>query len=87
MSRQNKAKILSIATRGALWIGPIKIPGAAGFANFLAALVLLFKGYDIRGFFSLDMASNFNNLHPRLSLAAVNGIREKAKRKIEKSNK
>ncbi len=54
MPRQKKAKVLSIATRGALWIGPVKISGAAGFANFFAALVLLFKGYDIRGFFSLD---------------------------------
>ena len=80
MPRQNKAKVLSIATRGALWIGPFKIPGAAGFANFFAALVLLFKGYDIRGFLSLDMASNFNNLHPSLTLAAVNAICEKAKR-------
>jgi flavodoxin len=83
MPRQKKAKVLCIATRGAIWIGPVKIPGAAGFANFFAALVLLFKGYDIRGFFSLDMAANMNNLHPSLSLAAVNGICKKTKRKIE----
>lgn len=83
MPRQNKAKVLSIATRGALWIGPLRIPGAAGFANFFAALVLLLKGYDIRGFFSLDMAANMNNLHPSLSLAAVDGICKNAKIKIE----
>ncbi|MCP4717982.1 MAG: hypothetical protein GY860_00880 [Desulfobacteraceae bacterium] len=83
MPWQKTAKILSIATRGALWIGPVKIPGAAGFANFFAALVLVLKGYDIQGFFSLDMASNFNNFHPSLRLAAVNGICEKSKRKIK----
>lgn len=83
MPRQKKANVLSIATRGAIWIGPVKIPGAAGFANFFAALVLLVKGYDILGFFSLDMASNFNNFHPSLTPAAVNGICKKAKRKIE----
>jgi len=83
MPRQKKAMALSIATRGAIWIGPLKIPGAAGFANFFTALVLLFKGYDIRGFFSLDMAANMNNLHPSLTLPAVNGICKKAKRKIE----
>jgi len=82
MPRQKNAKVQSIATRGALWIGPVKIPGAAGFANFFAALVLLFKGYDILGFFSLDMASNFNNFHPSLTTAAISGIREKSKRKI-----
>lgn len=83
MPRQKNAKVLSIATRGAIWIGPVKIPGAAGFANFFAALVLLLRGYDIRGFFSLDMASNFNNFHPSLTPAAVNGICEKGERKIE----
>jgi ferredoxin len=83
MPRKKNAKVLSIATRGAIWIGPVKIPGAAGFANFFAALVLLFKGYDIRGFFSLDMAANMNNLHPSLSLVAVNGICKKTKRKIK----
>ena len=82
MPRQKNAKVMSIATRGALWIGPVKIPGAAGFANFFAALVLLFKGYDVRGFFSLDMASNFNNFHPSLTPAAINGICEKSKKKI-----
>ncbi|MCP4553524.1 MAG: hypothetical protein GY834_16115, partial [Bacteroidetes bacterium] len=83
MPRQTRAKVLSIATRGALWIGPVKIPGAAGFANFFAALVLLFKGYDIRGFISLDMAANMNNLHPSLTPAAVNSICNKSKSKIE----
>jgi len=82
MPRQKKAKVMSIATRGALWIGPLKIPGAAGFANFFAALVLLFKGYDIQGFFSLDMAANMNNFHPSLTLAAVDGICKKSKRKM-----
>ena len=82
MPRQKKAKALSIATRGALWIGPVKIPGAAGFANFFAALVLLFKGYDIRGFFSLDMASNFNNFHPGLTSAAITDICEKSQKKV-----
>jgi len=83
MPRQKEAMVLSIATRGAIWMGPLKIPGAAGFANFFAALVLLFKGYDIRGFFSLDMAANMNNLHPSLTPPAVNGICNKAIRKIE----
>lgn len=82
MPRQKKRKALSIATRGAIWIGPLKIPGAAGFANFFAALILLIKGYDIRGFFSLDMAANMNNLHPSLTPAAINGICKKSRKKI-----
>lgn len=53
MHRQKKVPVMSVATRGAVWVGPVKIPGAAGFSNFFAAMILLFKGYDIRGFFSL----------------------------------
>ena len=83
MPRKKKTQVLTVATRGAIWIGPVKIPGAAGFANFFAALVLLFKGHDIRGFFSLDMASNFNNFHPSLSSGTVKRITEKAKSKID----
>ncbi|MGB5615845.1 MAG: 4Fe-4S binding protein, partial [Desulfobacterales bacterium] len=74
--------VMSVATRGAVWVGPVKIPGAAGFSNFIAAMILLFKGYDIRGFFSLDMAANMNNLHPSLSPDTVNRISEKAKTRI-----
>jgi len=60
--------VFCAATRGSLFIGPLKIPGAAGFANFLAALVLLAKGYKVKGLFSLDMPSNFINFHWGLHL-------------------
>lgn len=80
--KQKKLPVFTVATRGAIWIGPLKIPGAAGFANFFAALVLLTKGYDVRGFFSLDMAANMNNLHPRLAPNAVETISAKTKGKI-----
>ena len=83
MPRQKKVPVMNVATRGAIWIGPIKIPGAAGFSNFFAAIILLFKGYDIRGFFSLDMPANMNNLHPSLDPYSVKRISEKAKSRID----
>lgn len=82
MPRQKRVPIITVATRGAIRIGPIKIPGAAGFSNFFAALILLFKGYDVRGFFSVDMAANMNNFHPSLSPNAVKRISEKAKGRV-----
>jgi len=83
MPKQKKVPVMVVATRGALWIGPLKIPGAAGFATFFAVLVLLFKGYDIQGFFSLDMAANMNNFHPSLPPGTVKKISDKAKVKLE----
>ncbi|MCD4675890.1 MAG: EFR1 family ferrodoxin [Desulfobacula sp.] len=83
MPNQKKVPAIVVATRGAIWIGPVKIPGAAGFATFFAALVLLFKGYDIRGIFSLDMAANMNNLHPSLTHDTIKRISSKSKAKLE----
>jgi len=84
MPRQKRAPVLIVATRGAYRIGPITIPGAAGFANYFAALVLLLKGYDIRGFFSIDMAANLNNLHPSLSHGSLRKISEKSKNRAHR---
>lgn len=83
MPRQWKQPIMIVATRGALRIGRVKIPGAAGFAHFFAALVLLFKGYRIRGFFSLDMPANMNNFHPRLTPNAIDRISKRTRQKID----
>ncbi len=83
LPRQNKVPVINVATRGAIWVGPVKIPGAAGFSNFFAAIILLFKGYDIRGFFSLDMPANLNNFHPSLNPDAVKGISDKSKNRID----
>jgi Pyruvate/2-oxoacid:ferredoxin oxidoreductase delta subunit len=82
LPRQKKAPIFTLATRGAFWIGPIKIPGAAGFSNFLAALILMIKGYAVRGFFSLDMPVNMNNLHPGLASKTVEKILNTASGRI-----
>ncbi len=83
MPRQKKVPVMNVATRGVIPVGPVKIPGAAGFSNFFAAIILLFKGYDIRGFFSLDMAANMNNIHPSLSPDTLKRISEKAENRID----
>ncbi|MCP4153532.1 MAG: (4Fe-4S)-binding protein, partial [bacterium] len=51
------------ATWGGVILGPVVIPGAAGIGNFMAALILFLKGYQVRAMFSLDMPANFINLH------------------------
>lgn len=76
-------KALVVATRGALWYGPVRIPGAAGAAHFLAAAILRFKGYDIRGLFSVDMAANMINFHPSLRPEKVRAISDRAEVRVQ----
>ena len=63
MPKRKHVPAICVATRGALRIGSLHIPGAAGLATFLAAFLMFLKGYHIRAIFSLDMPSNFINFH------------------------
>jgi ferredoxin len=70
------------ATRGGFKLGPVYVPGAAGFANFMAALILVFWGYRIKGAFSLDMPVNMINLHWGLHRKNIDAISNRALRKL-----
>jgi ferredoxin len=56
-----------VATRGALKFGPLTLPGAAGTAALVIGLILLGKGYRVRGIASLDMPSNWMSLYSGFS--------------------
>ncbi|MBI9082323.1 MAG: EFR1 family ferrodoxin [Desulfobacterales bacterium] len=83
LPRKRGASAFCAATRGGLRFGSVQIPGAAGFGPFLAALVLGFKGYRVRGVFSLDMPSNFINFHWGLHRKNVDAISQRARRCLE----
>jgi ferredoxin len=53
-----------VATRAGLKFGPVFTPGISGSAPFIIALILMFKGYKVRGTMSVDMPSNWFSLHP-----------------------
>jgi hypothetical protein len=63
MGRQNRVAAICAATRGMIKVGPLHIPGVSGLGTFLAAFLMLLKGYRPRALFSLDMPSNFINFH------------------------
>jgi len=56
-------KIFISASRAGWMIGPWHLPGLEGTTTILIALILLLKGYDIRGFQGLDMPSNWLAVH------------------------
>lgn len=82
--RSKGSSVFCAATRGSWVFGPLIIPGASGFATFLAALVLFLKGYKVKGLFSLDMPSNFINFHWGLTPKNSEKIISKAKIKLQK---
>jgi len=82
MPRRKSTPVMCLATRGALKIGPLQIPGASGFATFFAALLMLLKGYRVKAVFSLDMPSNFINFHWGLHPKNVDKISNKAQSRL-----
>jgi len=84
MPRKKKAHFFCIPTRGSLFIGPLLLPGAAGLASFLPALILLFKGYRPKGAVSFDMPVNMTFIHPTLTSKHAIRVIARAKNKSER---
>ena len=82
MPKRKRTLVMCAATRGALKIGPLQIPGAAGYATFFAAILMFLKGYRILAVFSLDMPSNFINFHWGLHPKNVDRISNKAQSRL-----
>jgi len=75
-----------IATRAGLKFGPVFIPGISGSATFIIALILMLKGYKVRGSMSVDMPSNWYSLHPIQSGERHEAIINRAEFKVGRFN-
>ena len=77
-----------VPTRAGMRFGRVCTPGMEGTAGYLVALLLLLKGYSVRGVMGLDMPSNWLSLHPGLHPSNVRVIiargREKTLRFMER---
>lgn len=72
---RNRAFIVN--TRAGVRLLGVCIPGLSGAAQFLAALVLLAKGYRIVGMRPIDLPSNWISLHPGLRQESVRALQER----------
>ncbi len=79
LPRAKGTKAAVFATRAGILIGKLHPPGLAGFSPFLISLILLLKGYHLRGIKTLNMPSNWIQVHP--------GYREKNARIIISKSK
>ncbi|MBN1224763.1 MAG: 4Fe-4S dicluster domain-containing protein [Candidatus Aminicenantes bacterium] len=83
LPRKRRAHIYCTPTRGCFYLWKIFIPGAAGLASFLPALILPLKGYSFRGVVSIDMPANMISIHSRLSDKNIDRIKSKARKKTD----
>ncbi len=74
---------VAIATRAGSRVGSTYTPGFEGTATLLLALILLLKGYRVRGMAGIDMPSNWLALHPGLRPATVAGITARAQARAD----
>ncbi|MHB8077493.1 EFR1 family ferrodoxin [Desulfosporosinus fructosivorans] len=72
-----------VATRAGTRIASIPFPGLEGTAGYLIALLLIMKGYIVRGVMGVDMPSNWMSLHWGLNLANSKFIIARAKVKAD----
>jgi len=59
-----RCAVFLLNTRAGSKIGRLFLPGVSGVAQLLPALILLMKGFRIRGLFPLDLPSNWTSIHP-----------------------
>lgn len=80
--RRRHTHAMVVATRAGSRIGPVYTPGLEGTAIYLIALILVLKGYRIRGAAGVDMPTNWISLHPGLAPNTVSGIVARAEIKV-----
>jgi ferredoxin len=81
LPRQRKTHAFCAATRAGLRFGKVFTPGISGSATFVIALILVLKGYRVRGVESIDMPSNWYSLHPIQKEQSVAQIIDRAYKK------
>jgi Pyruvate/2-oxoacid:ferredoxin oxidoreductase delta subunit len=77
-SRGNSVFIMN--TRAGLKISKWFVPGLSGIALWLAAIVMIIKGYKIVGLRSIDLPSNWISFHPGIKRQVVESIYARCKR-------
>ena len=73
-----------IATRGGGWYLVFPLPGFAGTATWLPALILSLKGYRVRALTGLDLPANWNALHPAMNTAHARFFDRRARVKVRR---
>ncbi len=85
LPRRPGTHALVMPSRAGVKLGPLFLPGLEGTAGYLLALILVLKGYAIRGVQGLDLPSNWTALHPGFSALSAQAISERTRPKALKT--
>lgn len=78
--RRKNTAVFILNTRAGMKLSKWFVPGLSGLAQFFPALVLLLKGYKIKGMQPMDLPSNWISIHPGLRQKVVDSIFERCER-------
>ena len=75
--------VFIINTRAGMKLSKLFLPGLSGIAQLLAALILLLKGFNIKGLQPIDLPSNWISIHPGLKQKVIDSMYKRIKNKTE----
>ncbi|MHC1704444.1 MAG: EFR1 family ferrodoxin [Tenuifilaceae bacterium] len=71
-------------TRAGMKLYKLFTPGLSGVAFIIPIIILLIKGYKIKGILPLDMPSNWISLHPGIRKKVTDSITDRCQRIVDK---
>ena len=75
-----KNKFFVVNTRAGMKLGHLFTPGLSGIALLIPALMLLLKGFNLIGYRSIDLPSNWISIHPGLKEKVIKSIFNRCKK-------
>jgi len=82
---KGKADVVLINNRAGMKLSKLFTPGISGIAVLLPMLILLLKGYRIKGVVPHDTPSNWISVHPGLRQKIIKSIFEKRDKELRKA--
>ena len=83
-AQKGRRDIFLLNTRAGMKLYKLFTPGLSGVALIIPIIILLIKGYRIKGILPLDMPSNWISIHPGIREKVVNSISDRCIRIVDK---
>jgi len=86
-AQKGRRNAFLLNTRAGMKLYKLFTPGLSGVALIIPIIILVFKGYRIKGILPLDMPSNWISIHPGIRKKVVDSITDRCERIVYKFTK